>query len=193
MIYLDMDGPLTRWTDGVFDLYGKHPKVKPGQNASAALGISNSEMWEKITEEGAKWWAGLKPQPWARQLYKELAQIDEVVILTSPSHIPSAHAGKAYWLKEFFGPNFRDYILTSRKELLGKSGDDILIDDHDHNVKAFTQAGGIGIIFPRMWNSAHQESKQAVEVVLDNIAQIYPRYTPPHVREEEEFNWAAAS
>ena len=173
-----MDGPITRWSDGVCELYGEFPKIKPGQNVCDALGITKTDMWKEVKKAGAKWWANLKPQPWAKHLYQELSRIDEVVILTSPSHLAAAAAGKTMWLKDFFGFNFKDYILTSRKELLAKPGD-VLIDDHDYNTAAFTQAGGIGVIFPRMWNSAAKDSKYAVEIVLDNMAQIYPRYSPP--------------
>jgi 5'(3')-deoxyribonucleotidase len=179
MIYLDMDGPLVNWTQGVFDLFGKNPKVKPGQAAAEALGVKKNDLWREVKKGGAKWWAGLRPQPWAMEFYQELARIDEVVLLTSPSHLPAAASGKTMWIKDFFGFNFRDYILTSRKDLLAKPGD-VLIDDHDKNVTAFTQAGGIGVIFPRMWNHAAKDSKDAVEVVLDAMSQIYPRYTPPH-------------
>lgn len=182
MIYLDMDGPITNWTQGVFDIYGRSPKIKTGQNAADALGISRSEMWREIAKRGTKWWRDLAPQPWAKEFYEELCRIDEVVILTSPSHIAAAHTGKAEWMKDFFGGNFRQYIMTKRKDLLARPGD-ILIDDHEHNCDAFTQAGGIGVLFPRPWNRAHKDSNRAVEKVLEDLANIFPRYTPPSSEE----------
>jgi 5'(3')-deoxyribonucleotidase len=169
---------MVNWTKGVFKTFGDSPELKTGQNAADALGISRSEMWSAIAKRGAKWWADLEPHPWAKDFYEELCRIDEVVILTSPSHIASAHAGKAQWIKKFFGGNFRNYILTKRKDLLAKPGD-ILIDDHDNNCEAFTQAGGIGIIFPAPWNKAHEDSHRAMDKVLENISLVYPRYVPP--------------
>ena len=178
MIYLDLDGPMVNWDKGVFSLWGRYPEIKPGQSCADALGVKKGEIWARITKRGAKWWAELEPHPWAKEFYEELCRIDEVVILTSPSHIPTGASGKTQWMKKFFGGNFRQYIMTSRKDLLAKPGD-ILIDDMDKNIEAFTQAGGIGVLFPRPWNKASEHSNQAVAKVLEAIAQVYPRYTPP--------------
>lgn len=193
MIYLDADGPFVNWTQGVFTLYkgnnlSSHPKVKPGQNAAQALGITKTEMWSKIAKSGAKWWADLEPQPWARDFYQELSRIDQVMFLTSPSHIPDAHKGKVQFLHKFFGRGFRDYIMTKHKYLLAKPGD-VLIDDHEHNTEAFTQAGGIGIVFPRLWNKRSKDSHRAVEKVLEDLSQVYPRYTPPHMVHTDDDRW----
>ena len=182
MIYLDLDGPMVNWTKGVFDIYKEYPKLKPGQSAADALEITRTEMWSQIMKRGTKWWAELEPQPWAKDFFEELSKIDEVVILTSPSHIAAAHTGKAQWMKKFFGGGFRQYIMTKRKDLLARPGD-ILIDDMDKNIEAFTQAGGIGVIFPFPWNHAHEDTKRGVAKVLENLSQVYPRYTPPKVEE----------
>lgn len=188
MIYLDLDGPMVNWHKGVFDLFGRYPQIKPGQDASHSLGIKKGELWARITKAGADWWANLEPQPWARKFYEELIKVDEVVVLTSPSHIPSAAAGKTQWMKDFFGGNFRDYILTSRKELLAQAGT-ILIDDHDDNIDGFNQHGGVGVLFPRYWNKGFENHNGAVEVVSEVLAQIYPRFKPQFLEEElREFN-----
>ena len=188
MFYLDLDGPMVNWNKGAYGLWGKtvpnklHEQYVPG-GAADLLGVKKGDIWARITVRGAKWWSELEPQPWARALYEELCKLDEVVILTSPSHIPSAAAGKTTWIKKFFGGNFRNYIMTSRKELLAKPGD-ILIDDHDKNIEKFTQAGGIGILFPFPWNKEFKDSNDGVAKVLEKIAQVYPRYTPPSTKEE---------
>lgn len=188
MIYLDMDGPYTNWTAGVAKLFGRNPKFRPGQDAAQALGVKKGDIWNRIQSAGSKWWANLEPQPWAREFYQELARIDEVVFCTSPGHLPAAASGKMAFMKEHFGFNFKDFVITSRKDLLAKPGH-VLIDDYDKNTTAFTQAGGIGVLFPRPWNSAAAESDDAVEVVLETLSQIYPRYTPIHI-DDCDYQWA---
>ena len=180
MIYLDLDGPMVKWTDGAFKLFGE--ELTPERfmsidvNAAEALGVEKSEVWARISKAGTKWWAELEPHPWARSFYEELSRIDEVVILSSPSHIPAAAAGKVKWMKSFFGGNFRQYILTKRKDLLAKPGD-VLIDDTNKNVDKFNQNGGNGILFPRPWNRARKDSHRAVDKVLNTLTQLYPRYS----------------
>lgn len=183
MIYLDLDGPMVNFEQGIKDLLNKNVKVKPGQEIHQALGISRDEMWREIKKVGAKWWANLDPQPWAEELYDELCKIDEVMILTAPSRLPEAHAGKAEWMHRFFGKRFREYIMTKHKWKLARPGD-VLIDDWDGNIEAFTEAGGIGITFPCPWNKAHKDTKDAFNKVLDDLSFIYPKYTPPSMRDD---------
>jgi 5'(3')-deoxyribonucleotidase len=179
MIYLDLDGPFVNWTKGVFDLFGEEltPEVFKDidVNAAEALGVKKSEIWARISRAGHKWWAELEPHPWSRFFFEELSRIDEVIILSSPSHIPAGSSGKVKWMKNFFGGNFRQYILTSRKDLLAKPGD-VLIDDINKNVDAFNQNGGNGILFPRPWNRSKKDSHRPVEKVLYTLSKLYPRY-----------------
>lgn len=187
MIYLDLDGPMVDWDGGVFELYGK-PRLYPtkyNERVADLLGVSKSEIWEKIRKAGEKWWVNLKPQPWAQSFYDELNSIDEVRILSSPSHIAEGSSGKVKWMQNFFGGNFRSYILTSLKDSAAKPGA-VLIDDMDENIDIFNQAGGIGIIFPRMWNRAWKDTDNAISVVLENLSKIYPHYKPPRLRVEED-------
>lgn len=193
MIYLDLDGPMVDWDGGVYELY-KKPRVtpKPGEKIHEILNVKKTAIWEKIRKAGAKWWVNLKPQPWAKNLYDELCSIDKVIILSSPSHLPEAAAGKTQWMKDFFGGNFREYILTSRKDLLAKPGD-VLIDDTDDKIEEFNKAGGIGVVFPRMWNKDFKNTDNAVNVVLEKLSIIYPHYKSPHLRVEENEEYEFSS
>lgn len=178
MIYLDMDGPSTGWTEGACNAMGLEiPEFEPGQKLFQALGCKSGEMWDVIQKAGSSFWANLSPQPWFKEMYYELCRMDEVVFLTSPSHLASPASGKIEWFHKHVKPNFRNYILTNRKELLAKPGD-VLIDDTDRNVDEFIQAGGIGIVFPRPWNRQHANSGDPLSYLFLTLKQIYPRWSP---------------
>jgi len=170
IIYLDLDGPMVDWQGGVYKLFGENPEKTDGM-AHEVLGVSKSEIWKRVYRAGSKWWAELEPTPWARELYDGLQKLGEVVILSSPSHIAAGSSGKVRWMKDFFNGNFRDYILTSRKELLAKPGD-ILVDDLEKNTTKFTDHGGTGILFPCPWNSARADVDRALEVTLKAVGSM---------------------
>jgi 5'(3')-deoxyribonucleotidase len=177
MIFLDLDGPMVDFHGGVFKLFGENPSDHNGL-AHEVLGVPKGEVWKRVYKAGEKFWVNLEPTPWARELYNELGRADEVVICTSPSHIPAGSSGKVKWMKKFFNGNFRDYILTSRKECLAKPGD-ILVDDMEKNTDLFTEKGGNGLLFPRPWNRNRKDSDNAMMVTLETISQLYSWYTPP--------------
>ena len=190
MIYLDMDGPSCNWTKGTCDLLGVEvPQFEAtehadnaelrlrGQKLYQALGCKSGEMWDAIQAAGSSFWANLPPQPWFQELYYELCRMDEVIFLTSPSHLASPASGKIQWLHRNIKNNFRNFIITNRKELLAKPGD-ILIDDHNGNIDEFTQAGGIGLLFPRPWNRQYANSDDPLKPLFRSLKQIYPRWSP---------------
>jgi 5'(3')-deoxyribonucleotidase len=177
-VYLDLDGPMVDWEGGVYKLFNTEPPSDVRGFAHEILGVSKNEVWKRIYNAGPNWWANLEPTPWAHELYNELGRAGEVVICSSPSHIPHGASGKVMWMKKFFNGNFRDYILTSRKECLAKPGD-ILIDDMEKNTSLFSQRGGLGILFPRPWNREYDYSEQALEITLEQVSQLVPYYKPP--------------
>jgi len=183
MIYLDMDGPSCNWTKATCKLLGrKVPKFnanRTSQRLNVELGISSSDMWKPIEKAGVDFWLNIPPHPWFKDFYRELCRLDEVLFLTSPSHVASASMGKVMWLERHIEKGFRDYILTKHKHRLAKDSSCILIDDHNGNIDAFNQAGGIGILFPAPWNRQFRNSGRAVEYVYEQLKLIYPRWTPP--------------
>jgi hypothetical protein len=59
---------------------------------------------------------------------------------------------------EWIGKNLPDYkrqflIGPGKNFCAGK--DHILVDDADHNLKAFSEAGGLVVPIPRKWNEYH--------------------------------------
>ena len=158
MIYLDMDGPLVNFNQGLLDLLDTtvtHDDLDQWE-VWKCLGMPhNQAMWDVINPHGSDWWKNLKPYHWAMTLYKSLKAIDNVTILTNPSWSPNACKGKLEWLQERFGLEFDDWIFTSKKEYLSHRGS-ILIDDSPENCAAFMDRDkyrfGDSILFPLPWN-----------------------------------------
>lgn len=95
---------------------------------------------------------------------------DRTCILSSPANADSA-AGKMIWLRN----NLSDYY-DNGQYLLGKAKDfcankdSILIDDSDKNITRWKKEGGIGILYPRFWNSGHGISEtDAMRGVLEQL------------------------
>ena len=89
MIFVDMDGVLCDFITAAFSAHGQrfNPKDYPrGEFAcEKILGITTNEFWRRVDFGGEAFWENLEPYLWALDLVKELQQIDQVIIATSPS------------------------------------------------------------------------------------------------------------
>lgn len=179
VIYLDMDGVVARFVDGVARFFGKTEEdllpLWPAGSYSIhiPLGLEDEdELWKKVDQGGWPFWASLKPYPWADRLYEELRKIAPVVIATSPSLHPQSAYGKIAWLQKWKGKHFRDYMIVPKKHFLARPGA-LLVDDSDDKVVQYRERGGPAVLFPQVWNSAHEARKEdAVEYVLARIEDI---------------------
>lgn len=162
-IYLDMDGVITNFVGGVFDLYGLGQEDKqraicywpvdtPGVHK--IVEDTHEGMWAKIIEAGPDWWADLHIYPWGLDLIEGLTELGELKILSSPAEVSKARyvvGGKCEWLERIFGKNFKNFHLTPIKEDCADCFS-ILIDDHRENCRRFVQAGGHALLFDQPWS-----------------------------------------
>jgi len=162
VIYLDMDGVMTEWIEVCCQLFGEDyegvmARWTKGQfDLRKVLGLTSKEFWGIIDQRGSDYWAKLPRTPWARRLWDGCNSLAPTYFLTAPSWEPASLAGKLEWMQEFVGAkSFRDYIITEKKYLLAKP-EAVLVDDNDEVVQKFVQAGGRGVVFPRIWNSRHE-------------------------------------
>src|SRR5690606_36854497 len=110
LLNLDRDAVMEKWPKGEYDV-------------AKMVGLSETEFWLKVEDGGEPFWYGLDALPWMHGLYEASRKLAcQVVVATSPSLDPSCAAGKTHWLQQHFGPNFRDYAITPRKELLANPG-----------------------------------------------------------------------
>lgn len=129
--------------------------------------FTDSDLWAPINNMGPEFWIGLQPLPWIDQLIKAVEETGmEWHIISDPSPACSlaAYDGKCRWLKNYFGNDFDRFALTPHKHLFA-SRKNMLIDDKKENVDKFTEAGGMGILFPARCNHLHKHADNPVPVM----------------------------
>ena len=133
-IFLDMDG--------VISDFGRHV------DETGMRREDGTPDYKKLSDKS--WYVTMPVYPGARQFYDDLTKIGRVRFLTAPLVHVECFSGKAEWIKNFVPErkNFilRDLMIVASKDkyLVAKPGR-VLIDDREGNVKAWTDAGGIGI------------------------------------------------
>jgi len=159
-IYLDMDGVCVDFLGAALAAQGYDPKATmnrwrrehPGSlYPEELIGKPPTEFFTHENLHTEDFWAGLVPFPWFDQLFSELDRLGHVVFLTAPTGAPGCVAGKHRWLIERFGNDFHDFIFTRHKNRLAHPGA-YLVDDMPFNIDPFVARGGIGALFPQVWN-----------------------------------------
>jgi hypothetical protein len=161
-IFLDIDGVLANWVMGVCQLYRLHisdayDRWPDGEyDICRALGWDTDDMWRRIHDQGAAFWERLEPYSWKRELVDMCESYAPVTLLSSPSRDPSCCAGKHAWIRKHLPDYERRFLLGADKAACARPGA-VLIDDSDHNCKAFFEQDGGAITFPRHWNIMRAE------------------------------------
>jgi len=176
-IFLDMDGVLCNFVGGVAELFDTteeelYRKWEPGvYDVCIPLGITVEEMWRRVTCEGAKFWADLKPFSWTKELWELCNQTAPTVILTSPSQDPHSLTGKSMWMNKHLVSRdavFRKFLVGPAKEFCA-ARDHILIDDSNENCSKFYDEGGFPIHFPQIWNIKFDEVYYRMEYIRKTL------------------------
>lgn len=149
MIYLDMDGVCVELLESVL-IYNGIPEwfVYPKGEWTISKAVGKKIFFPDSTV----WWRNLPETPWFNEMYRLLHQMDEICFLSSPRACPHSASGKILWLQDRLGLQFKNFLLTCRKDLLAQP-DAILFDDHEVYCKDFINAGGKAIIVPSIGNS----------------------------------------
>lgn len=176
-IFLDMDGVLVDFvgpTVGLFKTTFEHISarwVRGTYDLCRVLGVDEAELWATIDKHGADHWLNLPAYPWAKTLFDYCNGITHTFVATSPSMMPDCASAKTEWLQKFFGRRFRSYAITPVKRELAAYGK-VLIDDFDGNCDDFRDNGGYAIVFPRIWNSMHEQADDPIRYVTDELAKL---------------------
>lgn len=154
-IYLDMDGVIANWVNGVMSAFNMKDVDEANFTNSRVddyLGYSYRQFWDILNLKGESFWTGLKRYPWSDAVVDICHSFDPSFrFLTSPSESPLACSGKLKWLQAYYPEHANRYIFTKRKEDLSGPGR-VLIDDSEHYEDDWAEAGGCFILFPRPWN-----------------------------------------
>ena len=171
-LYLDMDGVCVDWLKSALTVLGREDLIdnmpRGVSNISEATGINMKEIWEIIQENGSDWWRNLPELPWFRELYESLDRIGPVTILTAPSRDPNCAKGKIQWLRDKFGKEFRDFIITSHKYHCA-GPNKILIDDTLSKCQNFINSGGKAVLFPTDFNDLLWQFKENKNINQANL------------------------
>ena len=178
-VLLDMDGVIVDFLGGAKAFHGKdykwHPH-EPGKqteqtswNIEPIWGLTPQELWDPLDRP---FWAGLDPHPWMPQIIALLEGhfgVDNICLLTSPIRTPGAIEGKIDWIRKHL-PQYRRQFLVGPAKQFCAGPRHVLVDDHDVNIKKFSDAGGHTFLFPAPWNGRFNEHPVvALEEWLDAL------------------------
>lgn len=134
-IYCDLDGVLTDFIRGYYEL--------TGIDISGQFHDSEN-FWEPINNAGYDFWINLKWTKDGRKLWNYIKKYNPE-ILSSPSRQNDSRVAKHDWVKrELPGVHLILRSPNHKKEFADKNS--ILIDDRTSNIKSWNEAGGIGIL-----------------------------------------------
>lgn len=180
IIFLDLDGVLVNFVKGslaelnvdIKDI--EIPARQYDMTKWGNIGVKNQEeFWQIIDKKGAEFWAGLEKYPWADELVDYCLSKAKVFFLTSPARNPLCSAGKMEWIQKYYPKLRRNVVLTPAKYLCANKNA-LLIDDSEHKIFPFKNAGGNICIFPQLWNSnfgypTHENKMKFVKTMIDNF------------------------
>jgi hypothetical protein len=175
-LLLDMDGVIADFVKGALSVHrGKFDESNYAQlRGTNAWDIARwymgptSEFWGAF---GYQFWKTLPKTPEADEIvdlcYQYVGE-DRVAVLTSPVNTLGCLDGKRDWLAKHF-PDLP--MLLSVRSKHGKATppkefcatpNSILVDDYDENIRKWIDAGGLGFLYPRRWNSLFEYERRGV-------------------------------
>lgn len=163
-IFLDVDGVLADFASAAVRACGFPNLVPSHWHFYEDMDLTADEMWDRIHADPL-FWENLPEYDWYEELVDMCLEASggNVTIVTHPADHPDSWAGKHLWLKERAWTH-EDVVMTSQKHLLGGPGR-VLIDDSEENVQKWSDAGGIGWLFPQPWNSMRMHSDYPTTLV----------------------------
>lgn len=179
--FLDCDGVLSNFIGGCSKLLNKTYE-ECFDNRERPLPWNLLGLFPEITDEkefisrmNVQFWAELPVYPWAHELVELLERVfgDQLVLCTSAGYLgddshyfTNSVQGKEKWIVEHFPQFAKKTIFCYKKEYLA-SPYHVLLDDSEANIKAFTDRGGIGILFPQDWNGLYRYLKNPIKYIRD--------------------------
>lgn len=143
-VFIDMDGVLCDIVSAILDYHHITFKVWPKGEYNiykvARLNGYDGDIWEGLAEA----YEYAKPMS---DGFSYLNQYPDAYICTYA--LPHTETSKRVWLERHGILN--KVIFIRDKWLLAKEGR-LLIDDCDKNIELWEEAGGTGLLVPRIWN-----------------------------------------
>jgi predicted metal-dependent phosphoesterase TrpH len=169
-VMLDMDGVLTNFHKGVHDIYGQkwvydNRYIIYDFWKEWDIEVTREQVMERCD---AKFWENLEWHHDGKDILNILLKkfdVEQIYLLTNPIiGGPDAATGKMKWVQREMPDFYRRVILTCAPKGLLAKPDVLMVDDFDHNIQNFKDAGGQTIQIARMWNKNHQASLDAAGI-----------------------------
>lgn len=156
-IWVDLDGVLVAFDEGVKKLTGRYPSE-----------LKKKDMWNAIYSAKDKdgkpnFFRDLDWMPDGKELWNAVKPYNPTILTGLPTG-GNGKQQKIEWCEKHLGPNVPVVVVPSKdKHLYAKPGY-ILIDDRNDNIEAWKKAGGIGIL--------HRSTKQTLKELEKYLPQL---------------------
>ena len=187
-IILDLDGVLVNFYHAAMRSWGLSPNlvdydVSCGWDIIKAMNVQRTAMGAKARITGNMFWGGFDKEFWATLPWYDHARTflaglerlvgqENITLCTSAAYDSDCAGGKVEWINTHMKNYRRQYFIGCQKFRLANPNA-ILIDDADHNVRAFRAAGGSCVLVPRPWNSYKTfRSYEPYVIALERVEEI---------------------
>lgn len=182
-ICCDVDDVVADFGGAMCKHFGIEQSTVTSWSCHEACGVTEKEWRSWLNSRPIYFWEQLKVMPGAHAFIDFCQSIAPVTFTTAANFSPSCLYGRKVWMQEHF-PNVK-FAVIEEKSLLAQPGR-VLIDDADKNVKAFREAGGEAITFPRPWNENRAKWKQPYPAAISELAMLGRSITATVVSVEYE-------
>lgn len=137
-VYVDMDGVLTNFDGAWRKYFGDRMSYDEYKSM-----VGQNVITERLKSFGKEFWSEMEWADDGKELWGELNEICDPIILTAPALFAESRIGKVEWVTRELGlvP-----IILDRSKYKYACIDSILIDDRKQNIDEFEYKGGTGIL-----------------------------------------------
>lgn len=150
---LDNDGVFADFDRHCVDLFGASPNE-----------LGEQKLWEKVNEDAHAFWEGIPLMPGALEKWEAFKDYNPTFLTGCPRigyDVAAAH--KRVWLRRHFGDVPVITCLSRDKALHMNAPGDVLLDDRHSNIKRWSKAGGIAILYRHgQWEKAIDDVHRAM-------------------------------
>jgi hypothetical protein len=178
IIYFDIDDTLTDYSNRLGSMIITDPETGEKRPIKASDTVDNIEFWTS-----AKWIPGSQQMlDFAKNNFSNVEILSAVPELskankelTGKRFFDDPIDGKTEWLNKNVGPIKTIWTKSGKEKAIYATPNTVLVDDKPENIKAFEQAGGIGILMDNPQNVINKlsdllEGKNMVqEGIIDNM------------------------
>lgn len=180
IVYLDMDGVLVDWFEGVREFVGKpqsyhqrfhdDPDSFDEDTVNALYG--ESEIRKINFDRPPEFWVNLKKFSWADKLINALKKEYEVVFFSSPGDNPNSAQGKVIWQLKYH-PDIP--LILGKHKHLAAAKNKVLIDDNKRKIASFNLYGGYTIKWPSQF-ALFKLSEESIDAFIKTVIESIETY-----------------